>query len=497
MSFLLASTLSFADEARPIDVTVSLLKKQILNKRVFGVHGELLWSPIRYGDTALSKAYNDVGFQDMRLPGGVTNFYLWKSADFGCNRQGPIGKESKDRIRRYNAALRKKNRSYTENDFLSFIKQTSTSFTLVLNEICDTPDNTRTLLEYYKDFGVDVKYVESGSEYYYEEYSWAFPTASDYLRDAALHAKEVKRVFPGAKIGIDVSSSSYRSDDFPDFPNMKKNPRFSRGISFDNAAASASFADALVMHIYTPLGTTRTDKLLNNFDRDKAYKYAIAYFDDRLLPALSYAHNLAPEKKIWITEWGLAFYGWLRKHETNFVNAYYNALYVTNAMLTFFSVPYIESANYHNLPNLWSDFHTLTTNPTYHAIKLFHDPVINSKYFGSVKVHGAQTYNTEISRKLTDHEDINAIFLFNDTDGYLIMLNKMDRHYQIRRLELDTPLDISTSDFLQITPGTHQSTDPETVTIVERSIKAEAVIDIPPFSITRIRIKIGPIDSRN
>lgn len=483
-----------ANEPLVLNAKVNLADSQQINKRVFGIHGELLWSPIRLGQSLLSTIYNEIGFQDIRLPGGAAgNHYLSQSSKFGCNKTGNIGEKTLTRIEKYNRALSRKNRSYTTDDFLAFIKQANTEFTLIINVLCDTPENTEKWMKQIRDSGVTVKYAEMGSEYYFEEYLWAFPEPSEYIRQAEKHAAAVRKIFPDVAIALDTSSSSYRSKHFPDFAKMSKNSRHKRGLEYDNLVAAASFADAYIIHIYSPLGTSRRDKALDTLNNAKAYSNAISHFDGRILPSMQYLHELSPNKKIWITEWGTAFYGWLRKHESGFLNTHYNALYVTNALLTYFSIPYIESTNYHNFPNLWSNFKQLEPNPLYHAMRLFKEPMQNANKMAPITLSGAQKYISTHHDFKGEGSGLNSVFFFNEKKGYIFIVNKFGRHYSISPLvDAGKYGNIKMLNYQQVKPGRSGISNFEKIIEKNQAVSEGMGVEISPYSITRITVEFGP-----
>lgn len=483
-----------SSNVQQVEARIMFSESSSLKKRVFGIHGELLWSPIRLGDPLLVKIYNDVGFQDIRLPGGAAgNLYLSQSGKFGCNKPD-VSKEVKIRIKKFNESLSHNNRTYSTKDFLSFIKGAKTNFTLIIDVLCDTPDNTRKWMEEIRNSGVTVKYVEMGSEYYFKKYLWAFPTPEDYIKQAKAHALEVRKVFPDVKIGIDTSSSSYRSKYFPDFSKMKENERYKRGLEFDKLAASASFANAFDVHIYSPLGMTRMDEILDTINDSQAYKNAVRYFDNRFKPSMQYLHKLNPDKKIWITEWGVAFYGWQRKHEPEFLKSYYNALYVTNSILTYFSIPYIESADYHNFPYLWSDFKKLVPNPLYYAMKFFKEPISVSSTVVPVNFT-ALKFNHDSNNDIYTEikSDLNGMMFYNNTEGTLFIVNKFSRHYSLALFSsVNGNINMQPINIKQIVPDMSIGSKFEKVIQYNKIFNKQTGVNILPYSITKIHFKIKP-----
>jgi len=491
ITFLVSFSVS-ANKVLTLDAKLNFTDSRLTNKRVFGIHGELLWSPIRLGQPLLSSLYNEVGFQDIRLPGGAAgNHYLSQSSKFGCNKSGDIGEKTLTRIKKYNRALSLKNRSYTTDDFMSFVKQSNTEFTLIINVLCDTPENTEKWMKQIRDSGVTVKYAEMGSEYYFEEYMWAFPTAAEYIKQAKQHAKAVRKIFPDVAVALDTSSASYRSKHFPDFVEMSKNKRHKRGLGYDKLVASAAFADAYIIHIYSPLGTNRRDEALDSIDNAKAYSNAISHFDGRIKPSMQYLHELSPGKEVWVTEWGTAFYGWRRKHESDFLRTHYNALFVTNALLTYFSIPYIESTHYHNFPNLWSNFKRLDPNPLYYAMKLFKSPMKETDKITSVSLSGERSYVSTHPDFKGENNDLNSVFFHNDTEGYLFIVNKFGRHYSFKSLVTGKKsVNIKLLDVTQIKPNKAISANFEKIVENKQVLGKGEAVDIAPYSITRVYVKI-------
>ena len=479
---------AFSKESLPIDVKVVSTEGHQINKKVFGVNGALLWSPIRYNDPTLSNFYNDLGLNFIRIPGGTdANYYLWHTANYGCNTNRTASAVSQDRIKKFNTALSRHNRTYTTEDFVSFLKRVDTDFSLVINVLCDTPDNARLWVQKWLNDGVKVKYIELGNELYNDEYEWGVKNAEEYLQIAKKHAEEIRRIVPDARIGLVASSSSFRSKYFPDLAEMAKHEHDRKGLAFDRSAAAASFADAIVIHIYSTVGVTRFESFFSRLDYDKAYQNAISHFDSRIQPCLQYLHNLNPNKRIWITEWGIAFYDWLRPYESGFVSSYYNALYVMNNLLTFSLVPYVDATNYHNFPNLWSYSKEPQPNTTYKAFQILKEPMDLTKFVCPVDFKGEKKYLGSHPDFKELNSELAGAFFYSVNNGYLVILNKLGTPYSIRSLTDVSGSDIHPAELLQIVPA--QKPASSEFSVINKKLKQGDVIEIPPYSITRILVE--------
>lgn len=485
--------LDAAADVRPVVAQVDISELHNVNRHVFGVHGENLWGTPRYGDPRLADIYARAGFTYIRFPGGTTaNFYRWESGDFGCTDPARIDEKSKHRITSFNQALLARGgRTYTTGDFIEFLNQSSTDFSIVVNVLCDTPASTRRWMEDLRARGADVRYVELGNELYYNEYAWRFPSAEAYLVAAESHALEVKRVFPAAKVGLVVSSAAFKAKAFPNRAAMMRHARHRRALDFDSLAARAAFADAVVMHMYSTVGATALDKLRDSVDEERVYRNAIAHFDERFLPTIRYLSDLDPGKEVWLSEWGVAFYGWLRKHQPDFDSSHYNALYFANALANMFSTPEIASANYHNLPALWDDMNAgIRPRPVFRAAELFRGPVRTAMKVGPVALSGVEMYGSGHPDYGGEHPEVDAVFFDAGMTGYLIVVNKFDKPYLLRPVSAAGYAALIPEGAVQIAPGSYPDDPAPDWTPAEIPLVDPADMPLPPFSITRIRFRI-------
>ncbi len=467
---------------------------------MFGVSGELMWSPIRVGDPSLAELYREIGLHYIRFPGGTTaNYYRWEAEDFGCAKQ-PDQAES-ERIRRFNRALSMNDRTYSTEDFLAFIRQSGSDFALVINVLCDTPEQSGKWMAVIRDQGVNVTHVEMGNELYYPLYRWGFNTAQEYSAAAIRHAEKIRAVYPKVKVGMVASSSSFRSKLFPDLGRMRERERDRRGVSFDALSAAAGIGDAVIVHLYSPFDnfSSAALKKLSEWStaqrNSSVYRNAIAYFDDRALPSLHYLKSLAPTKELWVSEWGIAFYQERRQYEKDFTSSFRNALFVMNGLLTYFSSGIVDSANYHPfvqvLPGSAGDN---ARNPTFRAMGLLRKPLDVATLVSTVQLTEATGALGAYSQRRQVTRDINAVFIYGDDLGYLMLVNKYGSEYTLESLSVEGAWTVVPQARITMTSldGVFPDPSSQKLRVQKEKISASDSIVIPPYSISRISVGIRP-----
>ncbi len=165
------------------------------------------------------------------------------------------------------------------------------------------PEETRSFLLHLKTAGLPAHRFELGNELYLTQ-NWGkvVPTVEDYIRRASAHAKEVKAVFPNARVAVCVNAN----DDRTNAPLVKAAPdRFKPApLSAWNAALRReSFYDAVVIHLYfrpSELkglgGVTAQD--FTNWANVRSSGFSI----DEIL---AWTERTFPGHEIWATEWNL------------------------------------------------------------------------------------------------------------------------------------------------------------------------------------------------
>ena len=203
----------FSEDAYVLDININLDKSMPIHKDIFGVNGNLVRNRKGYDDAGFIKLFKELGSPYTRFPGGTAaNLYDWKTATFKKNPEGP--KKHNARVTSYNRGMKRLNRHYDTKSFLSCIKQSKSSFAIVLNIANETPDNTKEWMEHIKSLGHTVSKVERGNELYFPGYKNFYPDPMEYVKASKEHSIAIKKVFPDCKVGLLISSIPYSNENF-------------------------------------------------------------------------------------------------------------------------------------------------------------------------------------------------------------------------------------------------------------------------------------------
>ncbi len=486
-----------AVERQDLRAAVATDETKKVNKGVFGVHGEMLWSPLRLESAALAKVYADLGFQVLRFPGGTTaNYYLWKEGKFGCHHPPPKYSRSLARIAQFNQALDKKGRRYSINELIAFSKNVHSGVTLVANVMCGSPEDTGYAVRQLFSSGVRVLGIELGNELYYEEPLWAIPTPADYLDVAKLHARAAREGYPGVKVGLVASNTAFVAPAYPDLEKLRTNERYSRGLLYDRLVASANFGDAIVVHLYSQPGLSKLDKLRNYVDLERVYVNAISHFESRAGTALGYLHQLNPSKEVWVTEWGVAFYGWLRPKEAAFERTAYPGLFFARGLLSLFDYDYVTIANVHNLTDFLPGTGKVARSGSLAKVaKLFKAVVAESSETAPLVLVGQRLRHSTQSQYQGDYPEVlGRVFLAKGSDSraYFFIINSFDNPYRLVSLEPNVP-GFRRAAVISVTRLASRTGSDDLALSSKPLGSAKELQDIlplelPPYSITRIDI---------
>lgn len=172
------------------------------------------------------------------------------------------------------------------------------------------PDDTGFLARAIAEQGAQSKYFELGNELYLSKWRSIAPNADVYAQKAARHAQVLKKQFPQTKCGVPVAS--YRN-----LMSVSSNGRPARGSTGRFAwktpeeldpwilklARKRNFYDAIVLHLYlVPRELGRNG--LAEHTPDEVCRWAWIRSDARQLQDLfGLAHQVFPDKEIWVTEW--------------------------------------------------------------------------------------------------------------------------------------------------------------------------------------------------
>lgn len=487
LSLLLVIVSQYAT-AGPLSIKVVADKTSALplKKKVFGIHGELMWGDFTYGDSEIVEIYNDIGFQFIRLPGGTpVNYYLWRDGKYGCN--GDLAEHEQTRVKNFNRTLKNRKRVYTVENFAEFLLAADTDFSYVVNVRCETVKEIGATMKALKNYGVDIDYVELGNELYGKEYSKGYASASDYISSARKYSDIIKTVYPKARITLNASPGSFRSKHFPDLSNKHD----SRNWDFDALTSSADFAQALAVHLYSPPGSKWDVSSWGDVKHELIYQNAISYFDVRFDDSISFFRKKS-QKEILLTEWGVAFWGELRPYAEPFAATYYNALYAMNAYLTFFKSEDISASNYHNFTYLdLGDKDLRQNNPLYISFRLLSEVVEQSDKVGPVKLEGARKFRSTHPQYDEALEEINGAGFYGETESYIILVNKMKTVYKVGSLKLGERAIVERVKVKTISfsddRGKENADSDSAVMVSERESQIDE-IELPAYSITRIQI---------
>lgn len=330
--------------------------------------------------------------------------------------------------------MKKKGRTYSLKDFLSFLEGSQTRFSYVVNVICDTPESTARLANAFKEAGIELARVEMGNELNFKEYLPGSDAGKDYVSLIEPHIEAVREVFPNVKIGGVVSTAAYRSLRFPDLGAMKNNKHDGRDVAFDEAVAAHDEVDAFVPHMYSTFGLAPGGLFSFNSEEitnEKIYLNAIAHFDRRTPAAVNYLAGLRPGAEVWITEWGVAFWGETREYALDFNTSHFASLYFANALRTYALLPSVTAANYHNFPDFIAYAPGVGKQGEPSRVSLFHAAKLISQLFPddgavvtSLAFDGEKTFKS-------DHRDFpggvsssSGLELEKGSERKLLVINK-------------------------------------------------------------------------
>ncbi|MCF7561547.1 T9SS type A sorting domain-containing protein [Sabulilitoribacter multivorans] len=132
--------------------------------------------------------------------------------------------------------------------------------------------------------GFDVKAVEMGNENFYPgQRSSIIPNTEDYIARAKAMSAALKSKDPNIKVSIPL----LRRDNWA-------NPNWNADLTQD-----LTYFDAVTVHTY--VGSDPDDST----NSDEAYGTALTARKDLGNSIYDYAHQVAPNKPIWLTEWGV------------------------------------------------------------------------------------------------------------------------------------------------------------------------------------------------
>jgi len=340
-----------------INLNIDIKHSHAINRGIAGVDGEIAWTKISYVDQQTASRFINSGFREIRFPGGTTaNYFLWKTKGYGCEYNDiKLEKKSISRLMRYQNLSRIRSTKNGTDQFIIFLKKTKAKFSLVINIVCDTPENAAEWVHYFKEHNIKVNKVELGNEIYYKEYRWRFPSPFDYRVMASKYISAISQAAPDIKFGLIVSSAPFRSPEYPNVKRMMRSKELRYQLALDTDIGQKKTGDAVIIHLYVdPFDVVYQNIWNDNNTNREIYKTSVNKFDRAFPQFYTYIRKLLNGREIWVTEWGILFYGNNYSRKKSFVDSIYNAIYVANVILSFALTEHITYAYYHNLPDIIS-----------------------------------------------------------------------------------------------------------------------------------------------
>jgi len=488
-----------SDEDAPlgpaIEINIDPGKREALQKDVCGVNGNMTGGQGNYDDPEFVEFYKELGSPYIRFPGGtVANLYDWKNVRFIENSEG--NPTHNERVSRVNEAWEKSEKHYDTETFLRFIAETGASFAIVINianKSLGGAEYTKEWMEHIKSLGHSVKRVELGNELYFPGYEACYPDPSEYVAAAKEHSAAIKEVFPDCKVGLVVSSIPYTHE----LPLDENNSQVKRAALWDSAADKADFHDAVVIHMYTRIGLTGNSKEPHpDTDVLASYKFSFSYNDSRYPNVINSLKSSHPDKEIWITEYNIQ--PWLISAENDnklsMSDTFLGRLFAAEFLIKQLSTPEVRAANWHNIPDVIYNHISIEKASAFDFLNIFKEPLDECSNLASIDIKGQNFVSGDryyAEENLKEFSEVRGAFFFNDSYGYLFIVNRLDTNYAIKSLKISgksfKALEIAT-----ISPETSDEAGLKSKghKIETDKLTSHRDIVIKPYSLNRIKIKL-------
>ncbi len=481
-NFLLSAEPETTNNTTP-SITVKILPQKIhYSKLILGLNGNLSNAPYLFNYPEVIKRYRECGAQYIRFPGGtIANLYNWKTG-LRVGFKG-ISEKLAQNVRWSEIRARRFGIYYKLDYFLDFLSKTKTNFSIVLNIFSISPRENASMLKYIKNKGFTVKYVEIGNEIYNRTYKSVYPTAKSYADKAKIYAKEVKAVFPNAKIGLAIPPTAYRYNLQGNISELKKWQRkyIAKSIEWYRKLKTYKFYDAVIIHMYNSIKWNK-EKTIQDF-----YIEALTRSDDRVFKrTFKTIKFYFPHKEIWVTEWNSGLKQWLsEKYESTYAKALYAADFIRKLLLE----RQVTIAGLHNFPNLFHPRYLKETKnrlfptnkhfkptPKFYTFKLLKEAILNSKYVFPVSISGGKYFNAKPKSNKTKLSELTGIYFSGGLHPYMLIINRWRHRYILINYKHAQIIKTLISKNLSST----------NVTFKTQKIRHNT-IEIPPYSINLIR----------
>jgi len=447
-----------------------------ISQDLYGANCCLITRPIWYDHPAMAKKYEESGQPFFRFPGGTpANFYNYETGLFDNDSPSTrdYGPHNKRILKRTNGAGRR------PGAFFEFVKKHKVRYSLVLNVCTRTFEQNRAWLEKIAGGGNAVPCVEIGNEVFFNSYTWAFPTAQDYVERARKTTAVIRRFLPGTKVGVVIPSQIYQDERFftaecP--PHMKHQREWVKSLEKEK------FYDAIVVHLYSPTGMDGKTEPKDFISHLEGYRNTMAHLERWFDPTLDTLESRFPGKEIWVTEYGVGgFGGNLKQYTLRY--SHLGCLHTDTMLLRMMKRPSITIAHWHSFVHFF-DFIGGEKgigdkeHISYTHFSLFGDVVRNSHSMIPLKTTPAVP-------------DIEAAAFIGADSGYVVIINKRADQYSLSKLDRVFPGKASFTGGMQLTHRTDMPLekamqDMERCERVKLSRPVSGSVNLPPYSITRL-----------
>jgi hypothetical protein len=298
----------------------------------------------------------------LRFPAGTAaNYYDWQTGTYSTGKPG----DSWASGRRVLAMV-------PIGNFFALADTVGAQVDYIVNVYGDSPAKSAALARYIRDHGWSVAYWELANEPASRALGDRFPDPGSYLRIAAEHADSIASVFPTAQFAVGTQNRDFR------------NSNWNRAI-----AQQHRFQNVVVHRYVGPQRTQRRAMRAVGVDVPIGVAYSRLLRHSAPAAIATYAEAF-PGKRLWVTEWGLLFFGQAIQ------NSLGHAIWMARTWVGYMRQPEIQMAAYWNFngaPYEMMDGRTTegTRRVTYYAFQMVSDLLRGASSTAAVGFRGVAT----------------------------------------------------------------------------------------------------------
>jgi hypothetical protein len=454
---------------------IDLDHRRPLSQDVYGANNECLFRPVWFDHPAYAEKYISTGRPFFRFPGGTgSNFYNPFTGYY--DDDSPSTRDYSGHNQRISQFTKGKGR--VPDEYLRFAKRHDVRYSLVLNVCTQTFEQNKTWLEQLGRDGHKIAAIEIGNEVFYGGYTWAFPTAADYVERAKKLTAVIRDVLPETKVGVVIPNQLYQdarilTDERP--------PSLNHPYGWIKELDGETFFDAIVMHVYSLTGMSNATEPTDFIPHLEGYKNCESELDRSLDKTLGTLTKMFPGKSIWMTEFGVGgFGGNLKQYGLRY--SHLGALHTDVMLMRFIKHPAVNIVHWHSFQHFFDfvggeqgigDHEHLT----YTHFSLFKDAIRNSNAVVASAIKSDRGV-----------DDIELVTLVGRARGYAILLNRGDANYALTPpaamsagTQLTHRTDMTLSEAMQDTRRCEKD---------ELRMHDSNPVILPPYSITRLEFKL-------